>query len=251
MLKKKHNDIVWFEFEKLQNYPQLRHAIFSRSGGMSKGPYFGLNLSDTVGDESNLVQENRRMAFSAAGLPSPPASAIQVHGARVCALQEVTEHKIPSCDALTTNKKGIPLSIQHADCQAAIFFDPVATAIACVHSGWRGNCQNIYKETIMKMQQQFGTKPSDLIVCISPSLGPTKAEFTNYSNELPESFWPFGDANHYFNLWEIARWQLEQEGVKPDHIEIAGLCTYLNPNHFYSYRRDKLCGRNLTCVWLK
>lgn len=251
MLKKNHNGITWFEFEQLQKYPKLRHAVISRSGGVSSGPYMGLNLSDTVGDIEAHVQENRYRAFSAINLSVPLAYANQVHGARVCAIQKPSGQKIANCDALITNNTKAALSIQHADCQAAIFFDPINTAIACVHSGWKGNCQNIYKETINEMKQQFGSKANDLIVCISPSLGPTKAEFIYYKTELPESFWRFSDEHNYFNLWEIARWQLETEGVKPQNIELAGICTYLDPEHFYSYRRDKLCGRNMTVVWLE
>lgn len=211
----------------------------------------GLNLSDTVGDIEADVQQNRSMAFSAINLPHPPVSANQVHGARVFAVSNHTNQKIPNTDGLITNKKTIALSIQHADCQAAIFYDPVTLAIACVHSGWKGNCQNIYKQTISEMKEHFGSKANDLIVCISPSLGPNKAEFIHYKNELPESFWRFGNNQNYFNLWEIARWQLENEGVQSRNIEVAGICTHSEPEHFYSYRRDKLCGRNLTVVWLE
>lgn len=251
MLKKKQNGITWFEFEKLQSYPKLRHAVFSRSGGASTGPYLGLNLSDTVGDDEPCVQQNRSMAFSAINLPHPLVIAHQVHGAQVCAVYEPTHEKIANTDGLITNRAAIALGMQHADCQAAIFFDPVTAAIACVHSGWKGNCQNIYKQTIQQMQQHYGSKASNLIVCISPSLGPNRAEFINYKTELPESFWRFGNDQNHFNLWEIARWQLETEGVLPENIELAGICTHSEPEHFYSYRRDKLCGRNLTVVWLE
>ena len=141
--------------------------------------------------------------------------------------------------------------MKHADCQAAIFYDPVHHALANVHSGWRGNVKNIYQTTILKMASVFGTKPQDLLVGISPSLGPQHAEFKNYKVEFPEHFWSFQVCPEYFDLWAIARHQLEEAGVLPYHIEIAGICTYANKEDCYSYRRDKVTGRHATLAMLR
>lgn len=251
MIKKEHNSVSWFEYSLLKNHPEVRHAVFTRKGGSSAGNFRGLNLSEHVGDSVEHVRENREKAFQAIGLTVPIVEANQVHGASVETVREIATSRVDSCDGLVTNLKGVALSMQHADCQAALFYDPVHKAIASVHAGWRGNCQNIYKETIIKMGQEYGTRPEDLIVCISPSLGPNKAEFKNYQTELPEAFWRFKDENNYVNLWEIARWQLESEGVLPENIELAERCTYSDSELFYSYRRDRLCGRHLSLIWLE
>jgi YfiH family protein len=141
--------------------------------------------------------------------------------------------------------------ISHADCQAAIFYDPIQKAIANVHSGWRGNIQNIYASTILKMQQMYGSKPQNLLVCISPSLGPQSAEFTNFQNELPEAFWKFRTPPHHFDFWQISQYQLEESGVLPSHIQIAEIDTLSNPQDYFSYRHSKICGRNATVCALK
>lgn len=250
MLQNHANGVSWYEFELLKRHPQVRNASFTRKGGISQNHYFGLNLSDTVGDEPVAVQENIRRAFSQIGLNCPHILAQQVHGAHVQHVEAATIGKIPSCDALSTNKRGLALCIQHADCQAAIFFDPVTMSIACVHSGWKGSCQNIYKATLDQMRARYGSDAKDIIVCISPSLGPSASEFIHYRQELPEQFWRFKDARDYFDFWSISRWQLEQEGVQPENIEIAGLCTFSDAEQFYSYRRERPCGRHLTTVWL-
>lgn len=253
MIRKEKNGVVWFEFEKLEKYPQVHHAIFSRRGGISSGPFSSLNFGVSVGDDADSVQHNRKVAFSAVGLSCSLVYAHQVHGARVHAVTLPLEREclVLNCDALITNKKEVALCINHADCQAAIFFDPVNQAIACAHSGWRGSCQNIYKQTITEMQQQFGSEAKNLIVCISPSLGPDKAEFIHYEKELPQDFWTFKSETNYFNFWEISQWQLALEGVQLQNIEVAGLCTFSDADHFFSYRRDKVCGRHLTAVWLQ
>lgn len=255
MLKKEKKGIVWFEFEKLQPYPHLKQAIFSRLGGTSKASFNSLNLSYTVGDEDSAVQTNRTMAYSAINLQDHISlvTPLQTHQTNVHTLRSKPIHPlcIPDCDALMTREKETALVIQHADCQAAIFYDPHHNAIACVHAGWRGSVGNIYKKTIQQMGKEFGSHPADLVVCISPSLGPKHAQFIHFTHELPEEFWPFKIDDCHFDFWAISRWQLENEGILRDHIEIANLCTYEDEIHFFSYRRDKRCGRHQSIVWLE
>ena len=124
--------------------------------------------------------------------------------------------------------------------------DPVCRAIANVHAGWKGNAQNIYREVIERMHALFRSRPENLLVGISPSLGPDASEFVNWQSELPEFFWEFQFKPNYFNLWELSRKQLLSCGVLAHHIEIASICTYANPQDFFSYRRCKKSGRHGT-----
>jgi len=110
--------------------------------------------------------------------------------------------------------------------------------------------QNIYAKTIQKLTE-LGSKPKDLLVCISPSLGPEKAEFINHKTELPESFLPFQVKENYFDFWEISKWQLEEAGVQEKNIEIARICTFCDEKDFFSYRRDTKTGRTGTVIALR
>jgi copper oxidase (laccase) domain-containing protein len=95
------------------------------------------------------------------------------------------------------------------------------------------------------------TKKENLRVCISPSLGPNHAEFKNYKEEFPKSFWPFKiGESFYFNLWDIAKAQLIEAGVEDKNIEIKRVCTYANPKDYFSYRRENMSGRNATAIAL-
>ena len=109
---------------------------------------------------------------------------------------------------------------------------------------------NIYREAIQAMQQTFGSHPSELLVCISPSLGPEEAEFIHYQSELPEEFWSFQVRPTDFDFWSISEYQLQAEGILPHHIEVARLSTYANAKDFFSYRRDKTTGRHAACITL-
>ncbi|MBA3722650.1 MAG: peptidoglycan editing factor PgeF [Parachlamydiaceae bacterium] len=254
MQKFSKNGLEWLEFELLSDIPHLKHAVFLRSGGVSTGPYSSLNVSFDVDDDENAVKTNLQRIQSHFQDTSEPIKlfwAKQCHDKDITRITSNSPIESVNYDALVTNEPGLNLMIKHADCQAAIFYDPIHKAIANVHAGWRGNVKNIYKETIEYMQKSFGSKPSELLVCISPSLGPDEAEFIHYKQELPEEFWHFQVRPTYFDLWAISTYQLQQEGILPHHIEIAALSTYSNSHDYFSFRRDKkITGRHATCVVL-
>lgn len=238
--------VQWLEFELLKPFPKLKHAVFLRHGGVSTGNFVSLNLSDSVGDDPRSVAANREKARGIVGAKSLLFSK-QVHG---CVVVEARSEGEFTCDALTTDVPGVGLAVTHADCQAAIFYDPVHHAVANVHSGWRGSVGNIYAETVQFMQRRYGTKPADLHVAISPSLGPEKAEFVNFRTELPEAFWEYQVKPFHFDFWQISRSQLEACGVPEHHIQIAGICTFSVTEDYFSYRREKITGRHGTAVVL-
>ena len=171
----------------------------------------------------------------------------QVHGGVV--REVIGEEVLGECDGLLTSQLDKALVISHADCQAAIFYDPVQHILANIHCGWRGNVQNIYKNAV-GMFTKRGTKPSDLFVCISPSLGPQNAEFIHYQKEWPEALWKFRLEENRFDLWALSTHQLQQEGVLLSHIEVAGMCTKAQKEDFFSFRGEKITGRNSTIAKL-
>ncbi len=241
MLRKKIGSLEWLEFELLQECAEMRHAVYLRHGGVSEGPYHSLNVGGGTGDNETHINLNRAKIKKHLGCKHL-VSGKQVHG--ICIKRVPLENE--ECDGLITQEKSAGLLIKHADCQAVIFYDPIEKALGCIHAGWRGNVQNIYAETISKMRHMFGTKPENLLVGISPSLGPCCSQFIHFEKEIPQKFLSFQIRPLYFDLWEMARWQLIEAGVLPHHLEIAPICTCCNPADFYSYRRDKKTGRNAT-----
>lgn len=250
MLRKMTDEIHWLEFEQLQEFSQLTHAIFLRHGGHSLSPYHSLNLGSFVNDDPNHVALNLKKIKNIFNLPKFICPK-QCHGKKIIEIDPIHDGMTIECDALATKHLGIGLMITHADCQAAIFYDPINHAIANVHAGWRGSVQNIYAETIQFMQSKYGSQPKELLVCISPSLGPNDAEFINYRTELPEMFWEFQIKPNYFNFWEISKYQLQACGILPSHIEIAAISTYANPHDFFSYRYNQNTGRHGCMIALK
>jgi polyphenol oxidase len=240
----------WLEFDLLADIPHLQHALCTRQGGCSQNSYAGLNVSKRVGDNEADVETNLQRLKKTQGL-STLIYPHMVHGVTVI---EITPENLSApleCDAMITRLTGVSLVTTQADCQTAIIYDPVQHAVANVHCGWRGNVQNIYRHTILKMASTYDSRPENLLVCIGPSLGPTRAEFVNYRDEFPSEWWKYQVAPFYFDLWEISRQQLLECGIQDSHIEIARMCTYSQPELFYSYRRDKVTGRHPTLVMLR
>lgn len=215
MIRKNRGEIEWLEFNLLQG-KGVEHGVYLRS-------------------EKLILPENA-LYFN------------QVHGKEVAVVSN--RDTIFSADGGVTKTKELSLAIKHADCQAAIFYDPVLEVIATVHAGWRGLVQNIYKETVLKLKDSYHVNPENLIVCVGPSLEPEHSEFVNYKQEFPESFWRFQIKPNHFNLWDIAKFQLKELGISSQNIEIAGIGTYSNPTDFYSYRRSKDIHRNVTVASL-
>jgi YfiH family protein len=157
----------------------------------------------------------------------------------------------PLSDGISTQRPHVALMVTQADCQAAIFYDPINHVLSNVHSGWRSSVLNIYGATVEHMKHVYGSKPEDLLVCVSPSLGPESSQFINYKTELPEAFWEFQVKPLYFDFWSISEEQLKRAGVLSHHIQIAGIDTYANEEDYFSYRRSNKCGRQGTVCALK
>ena len=243
-----HNGLVYFRFGLFDPYPELAHGAFTRAGGVSPPPYEGLNLGFVPGDDEANVRKNRDLAAEALGFEQL-ASVGQVHEDRTLVVR-AEEGLNPRCrgeapmgfDALITSDPGVGLMVSLGDCQGVLLYDPETGALGVVHSGWRGSVRNVLGRTVERMVEEFNVRPSDLLAGIGPSLGPCCAEFINYKTELPESF---HDYRHglYFDFWAISRDQLTAAGLRPDRIEVSGICTKCGTEGFFSYRRNKVGGR--------
>jgi polyphenol oxidase len=247
------NGLTYYRSPLLAGFPEVVHGFFTRQGGVSAGAYHSLNVSRAVGDGQEAVDENLRRMRQALGLREL-ATAAQVHGGRAAVITapgQAREEDIPAVDILVTTIPGLGLLIKQADCQAVMFYDPVNRVAANVHCGWRGQVQNVLGETVQLLQANFGTHPHDLYAVVGPSLGPCCAEFKNFRREFPPAFWPYQVRPTYFDLWRLSRDQLSAAGLSPVRLEVAGLCTRCGAGEFYSYRRDRITGRQGAIIALK
>jgi YfiH family protein len=152
-------------------------------------------------------------------------------------------------DGIITKEKHVGLLIRHADCQAALIYDPINEVIAAVHAGFRGQAQQIYTKCLLELSQKFGSKAEDLKIAFSSSLGLCHSEFINYKEEFPEKFHKYCQDN-YMDLKLMAKDELLACGVKESHIDIKTCCTYCSSDLFFSYRKDKTTQRMASLIAL-
>jgi YfiH family protein len=254
LIFRKDKSVPFYQFHHLSEFTELKHAVFTRIGGVSTGPYRSLNLCRSVGDSETKVLKNRRIIQKRMG-NMDLIFCNQVHGAEILsfsmhACSSSIRDRLQQADAMITNAHDVLLTIQVADCQAVLLHDPAKRVIANLHSGWRGSIQNIIGSVVKKMTEDFGTNPSDVIAGIGPSLGPCCAEFVNYRKEIPEQFHQFKINSDHFDFWRISRFQLMEAGVRDNNIQCAELCTRCRTDHFYSYRGEKNTGRFVAVIGL-
>jgi hypothetical protein len=239
------NGMTWLEFPHLAQHKDIRHGIFTRLGGFSQPPYQGLNVSDSNGDNPKHVHQNRDLIFQQMG-QTDMIFTRQRHGVTVFVTTEDRESltpQLPEADALVTQLPEKNLTIQVADCQAILIYDPVKRVIANIHSGWRGSIGNIVGKTVQTMIQVLECSPRDMVAGIGPSLGPCCSEFVNYQREIPKAMWGYRLPKDHFDFWAMTEDQLRDEGIPRPQILQSGLCTRCRTDLFFSYRGEKRTGR--------
>lgn len=243
----------YYRSPMLAALPEVAHGFFTRQGGVSTGAYASLNVSPAVGDRADFVAVNQHLMRQALGL-EVLAAAAQVHGGQAAVITSAgqgQQEDIPEVDILVTTVPGLGLLIKQADCQAVMLYDPANRLVANVHCGWRGQIRNILGETVSLLKDRFGTRPQDLYAALGPSLGPCCAEFRNFRQEFPETLWGYQVQPTYFDLWQLTQDQLVAAGLQPERLDLARLCTRCGAGDFFSYRRDKITGRQGAVIALR
>ncbi|MCB0191690.1 MAG: peptidoglycan editing factor PgeF [Anaerolineae bacterium] len=230
-------------------YPHLKHAIFTRRGGVSLSPFDSLNLSVSVGDNPQTVQKNFASACRAVGVePEQTVSSHLIHGADVVTINHTNRQKVmDQADALITAELEIHLFMRFGDCTPLLFFDPVRQAVGLAHAGWRGTMKNVAGATIAAMTQRLGCQAENIMAVIGPAIGPCCYEVgldviaaADQAFDEPEQFFTqrSNRANHaHFNLGSANQQQLREAGVT--HIIQSNLCTACRTDDFFSHRAEK------------
>jgi len=237
--------VVLYRFEGLSGAEGLMHAVLTRIGGVSKGPYATLNLGHTVGDALAAVEENHRRALSTLGLePGRVVSPHQVHGARVGVVGRAHLGTVqPATDALVTTVPDVPLLMRFGDCTPVLLFDPVQRAVGIAHAGWRSVVAGVVGATMRTMTERLGCDPANLWAGIGPTIGPCCYEVGPEVAAAVEATCPPGadvvrstNGRSHLNLPAVVQAQLCAAGV--EQIEDAGLCTSCHVKEFFSHRAE-------------
>jgi YfiH family protein len=229
----------------LSAIPGLRHAFFTRDGGVSDGVYASLNGGVGSNDDPAHVAENRRrMAEQMAVTPAHFLSVHQTHSPDVVVASGPWEGPTrPRADAIVTRIEGLAIGASAADCGPVLLTDPRARVIGAAHAGWKGALTGILESTVDAMQK-LGAERSGIIAAIGPLIRQHSYEvgaefverFIDADAENARFFIPSTREGHaMFDLAGFIRMRLENAGVLM--IDDTGLDTY-SDERFFSYRRS-------------
>ena len=229
----------------LSAIPGLRHAFFSREGGISGGIYASLNAGIGSHDNPADVEENRRRMAQAMGVgPERFLTLYQVHSPDVVvAIEPWKSGARPRADALVTRVDGLAIGVTAADCGPVLFVDPQARVIGAAHAGWKGALSGVLEATVAAMEK-LGAERGGIVAAIGPLIRQQSyevgAEFVERFIETDAAntqfFIPSARESHaMFDLAGFIRARLENAGVLM--IDDVGIDTYAD-ERFYSYRRS-------------
>jgi polyphenol oxidase len=230
----------------------------TRQGGCSAAPYGHFNLAHHVGDSASAVATNRDLLASA--LPHGVAVSwlSQVHGTAVIEAGQGGQY--PVADAQWSRSAGAACAVLTADCLPVLLCSASGDVVAAAHAGWRGLLAEVLDATVVAMN----ASPDQVLAWLGPAIGPAAFEV---GPEVREQFLaaanPSGQAavaacftpnperpDHCFaDLYALARARLGALGVT--RVFGGGLCTYSDPERFYSYRRDGQTGRMASVILLR
>ncbi len=255
-------------YSLLDKYNEIAHFCTSREGGVSVGNYASFNLSPFSGDNPVHLTENHQVLCEKLGIePSKLIIPYQTHGTEIRVIDETffllsTSEKnqyLHGVDALITQLPQVCVGVSTADCVPLIFFDTRIKIVAVAHAGWRGACGRIAVKTVFKMIEKFGCNAADIVVSVGPSISVDAynvgreliAAFEDEGFDTDSIFMEKGDKLH-LDLWEANRQSLLKAGILPEHVEIAGICTYTEHERFFSARRLGIkSGRMLSGIMIK
>lgn len=223
----------------------IRHAFFTRAGGVSSGIYASLNSGIGSHDLADNVSENRaRMADTMGVMPERLLTAYQVHSPAVVRVEQPwSGDQRPRADAMVTGVPGFALGISTADCGPILFADPVARVIGAAHAGWRGALSGVIEATVAAMEQ-IGADRHRIVAALGPTISQSNyevgpdlvAQFIADDAVNAQFFTEAERTGHArFDLPGYIVHRLRRAALAT--TENVGRCTYAEPELFYSYRR--------------
>src|SRR5215472_17043341 len=223
----------------------FRHAFFTRAGGVSGGLYASLNGGVGSRDDAGKVVENRARMAAALGVePHRLLTAYQSHSPNVVVAEApwAAENR-PQADAIVTRMRSLAIGVTTADCGPVLFAEPRAGVIGAAHAGWRGALTGVIEATIAAMER-LGAAQRQIRAAIGPMIRqgtyevrPDLVERSRAEDPVSSRFFRPArlDRHAMFDLAGYIASRLKRAGIS--EVEDVGLCTYADPEQFFSYRR--------------
>lgn len=222
-------------------------------------------------------------------LPNPPFWIEQVHGTNVIQIPEDYPNRVyerPKADACFTFQAEKPCAVLTADCLPILLHARYLgiQAVAAVHAGWRGLSGGVLSNTIRSIRGVFLSKihwiasmkpysanflegynpeePFDLSrIQFSAWIGASISQKCfEVGSEVYDAFVSKQPGNAKYFEAKGSKYLADLNGLATFELcKVLGvcsifnraLCTYSEPDKFYSHRLDGTCGRMMTLIYFK
>ena len=274
----------------LAQLPWLAHGFSTRRGGVSTC-YSGrtLNLGFTQHDSRENVERNQTWFLDEVGAHTedgriwPIVQMKQLHSSLVHRVSAAPHEPLVG-DGLISNTPGLLLAVKTADCVPVLVADVKLRAVGAFHAGWRGTAARVVEKGIGEMQRQFGSLPRDLRAAIGPSIrkccyrvgADVREAFESQFSYADELFEEVFDANAlhvrypllflnqrapghgelgpeiHLDLVEANKRQLQDAGIREEHISVIDGCTSCDTARFFSHRAESgQTGRMMAVIGIR
>ncbi len=251
--------------------PSVLALCTTRAGGVSLPPYDSMNLGAYVGDAAQALAANVQRLAQALG--ARPVMLKQVHGTRLLALQtQIPDYE--EADGSYTGQRGLACTVGIADCLPILLChvaDGQTTQVGALHAGWRGLAGFAGEDGVSRVhvgvveaffasQATTGRPAAQWLAWLGPCIGPQAFEvgpevreaFMAFLPKAAQAFVPLAGGKFLANLPLLARQRLAASGVSAvfGNDGSPAWCTVGHPSRFFSYRRDKVTGRQVASICL-
>ena len=247
MIEQKVGNVEILKFRRLDGFENIIHAF-------SLKPLKFRNKDGMI--------DNYKLLFDAMNTPFESlVKTMQMHTDNILVFKDkknidfadINLDYLKDVDAIITNKSGITLATTCADCLCMILYDDKKDVIGNVHSGWRGTFKKISQKTVLKMIEEYGCDPADIMVFMAPSIRKCCFEVDVDVMEMCKESFAYlgmnddiitlgkvidGKQKYYIDSILINKLILKEVGILEDNIIDSQICSCCNSEKIHSRRAD-------------
>jgi YfiH family protein len=215
-----------------------------------------LNLGLHVGDDQQLVIENRNRLARALG--ADPRWLNQVHGTTVVNASEVAARTCGPADGAWSTVPGQACAVLVADCLPVLLCSSNGRAVASAHAGWRGLAAGVLDNAVQAVCRESACAAGGVMAWLGPCIGPRQFEV---GDDVVQAFGAAGAARFkpHWRKDGSPGWLCDLNGLAEDRLRRLGVsrvyashaCTVEQASDFFSFRRDAISGRMAAVILLQ
>lgn len=238
--------MIW-QSELFLKFPKIIHGSTSKSYGI-------LRYGDAVNHDQVLA--DRVVLVESLGVDPLKCHLVnQVHDKTVYKLidnepgtLDLGDNQLPRADALITSRLNQALIVRTADCVPIFFYAPKEGVVAVAHAGWQGTSKKIAQEIIKCFNTEYDIDSKSIICAIGPSICGACYDVSTTKDGRIELFDELARSNSAIvrrlnktitlDLPLANQTLLLEMGVRPENIELSGICTFEQNDDWASYRKN-------------